>query len=186
MPLRRWPGTFITSATRSHCSTVWLATTLHGWPRVCVCVSAGRRLGRRLYEVLHNRSCSAFHLHNHQLWISEAHHHHRAHLLPALNLPTLPRARTRTCHRWFGEGEEVKESAWLPSLSRKERLLAFVALSCLSVICFGLVSPSPSLAHSRHHQHCANHHRVGVLSSLLVKAAHSHKRSRCSYTAAML
>jgi hypothetical protein len=104
----------------------------------------------------------------------------------ALNSPTLLRARTRTCYRWFGEGEEVKESAWLPSLSRKERLLAFVALSCLSVICFGLVSPSPSLTHSRHHQHCANYHRVGVLSSLLVKAAHSHKRSRCSCGAAML
>ena len=46
--------------------------------------------------------------------------------------------------RWFGEGEEIKESAWLPSLSRKERLLAFVALSCLSVVCFGLVSSLPS------------------------------------------
>eukprot|EP00035_Acanthoeca_spectabilis_P005766 m.117251 g.117251 ORF g.117251 m.117251 type:complete len:202 (-) comp13178_c0_seq1:2604-3209(-) len=38
---------------------------------------------------------------------------------------------------WFGETDEQKD-AWIPSLSRKERILAFVLLSALSAICFGL------------------------------------------------
>mmetsp|Transcript_24767 Transcript_24767/g.64496 ORF Transcript_24767/g.64496 Transcript_24767/m.64496 type:complete len:205 (+) Transcript_24767:109-723(+) len=38
---------------------------------------------------------------------------------------------------WFGEGQEEKD-AWLPSMSRKDRVLAFVGLSAFALICFGL------------------------------------------------
>jgi hypothetical protein len=40
---------------------------------------------------------------------------------------------------WFGEGEDEKD-AWIPSLSRKERILIFVGMSAFSVLCFALVS----------------------------------------------
>eukprot|EP00038_Savillea_parva_P010776 m.192682 g.192682 ORF g.192682 m.192682 type:complete len:202 (+) comp18720_c0_seq1:387-992(+) len=38
---------------------------------------------------------------------------------------------------WFGEGDEAKD-AWLPSMSRKDRLLAFVGLSSMGILCFAL------------------------------------------------
>lgn len=46
---------------------------------------------------------------------------------------------TTRSHRWFADSE-VEKDPLIPSLSRKQRLLAFVGFATLSIFCLSLVS----------------------------------------------